>query len=49
MQSLQVFRTLSEAIKAGYEVYDLTSDGYVLRKLTPQGWTMALAELHRSA
>lgn len=39
------FRSLAEAIRQGYQVYDKTPTGYLLRIMTAQGWAMALCEL----
>lgn len=41
---LLVFLSLAEAIRAGYQVYDRTSTGYVVRMRTPDGWALALVE-----
>ena len=39
------FRSLAEAIRQGYQVYDETRTGYLLRIMTAQGWAMAVCEL----
>lgn len=39
------FRSLAEAIRQGYQVYDKTPTGYLLRIMTGQGWAMAVCEL----
>ena len=39
------FRSLAEAIRQGYQVYDVTRTGYLLRIMTPGGWAMALCDL----
>jgi hypothetical protein len=44
MPGLVVFKTLSEALRAGFEVYDKTEYGYLVRLWTANGW--ALAEVH---
>lgn len=44
MNGLLVFPTLAEAINAGFEVYDRTTDGYVVRTRTARGWAMALVK-----
>ncbi len=44
MPGLVVFKTLSEALRAGFEVYDKTEYGYLVRLWTAKGW--ALAEVH---
>jgi len=38
------FSSLAEAIRQGYQVYDKTPTGYLLRIRTAQGWAMALYE-----
>lgn len=42
MQGLMIFRSLSDALRAGYQVYDRTSDGYLVRTRTSRGWSIAL-------
>ena len=42
MAGLMVFRSVEEAIRAGFEVYDRTSDGYLVRTRTARGWAMAI-------
>lgn len=42
MAGLQVFTNLAAALRAGYQVYDRTADGYLVRTRTPRGWAMAL-------
>jgi hypothetical protein len=39
---LQVFKTLAEALRAGFQVEDRTSNGYLVRLRTAQGWQRAL-------
>jgi hypothetical protein len=41
MPGLVVFKTLSEALRAGFEVYDKTEYGYLVRLWTANGWAMA--------
>lgn len=38
------FRSLAEAIRQGYQVYDETRAGYLLRIMTARGWAMALCD-----
>jgi hypothetical protein len=45
MTGLVVFRSLAEALRAGFEVYDRTPNGYVVRTRTEMGWALALVEL----
>jgi hypothetical protein len=43
MPGLIVFKSLAEALKAGFQVCGRTSDGYLVRTKTASGWAMALA------
>lgn len=45
MTGLIVFRSLAEALHAGFEVYDRTPNGYLVRTRTAAGWALALVEL----
>jgi len=45
MAGLVVFRSLSEALRAGFQIYDRTADGYLVRTQTSTGWAMALVNL----
>lgn len=45
MQGLMVFKSLDEALKAGYHVYDRTTEGYLVRISTAMGWAIALVRL----
>jgi len=42
MQGVLVLKTMAEAIAAGFEFFDKTSDGYLVRKKTSQGWALAI-------
>ncbi len=46
-----VFSSLREALNAGFQVYDRTSSGYLVRTKTVNGWALALVDLkhHREA
>ncbi|HEY8314621.1 MAG TPA: hypothetical protein VIG51_10700 [Candidatus Baltobacteraceae bacterium] len=44
MAGLIIFKSLAEALGAGYQVYDKTADGYVVRTRTSHGWAMALVD-----
>ena len=46
MPGIQVFKTLADALRAGYTVFDRTSDGYLVRTRTATGWAMALVICH---
>jgi hypothetical protein len=43
---IMVFKSLAEALRAGYQVYDRTSDGYLVRTRTAAGWAIALVSYH---
>lgn len=45
MPGLRVFRSLPEALRAGYGVYDRTKSGYLVRIRTSTGWAMAIVDL----
>ena len=49
MHGMRVFRSLAEAIREGYSVYDRFADGYVVRIKTSAGWAMALVALRDSS
>ena len=42
MAGFLVFRSLSEALRAGYQVYERTAVGYVVRTRTNGGWAFAI-------
>jgi hypothetical protein len=42
MAGLTVFTSLADALRAGFQIYDRTPDGYLVRTRTEQGWAMAL-------
>jgi hypothetical protein len=46
MPGLVVFPSLAAALKAGNQIVDRTSDGYVVRTKTAAGWAMALVRSH---
>ena len=41
---LLVFKKLDEALKAGFQVYDRTANGYLVRRHSPLGWQIALVD-----
>ncbi len=45
MTGLIVFRSVSEALRAGFEIYDRTPTGYLVRTRTAAGWALALVQL----
>jgi len=40
-----VFHSLAEAIRAGFQVYDRTKSGYLVRIKASGGWAFALVDL----
>jgi hypothetical protein len=40
-----VFPSLAAALRAGFEVYDRTAEGYLVRTRTSNGWALALVRL----
>lgn len=42
MQGVLVLETMADAIAAGFEFFDKTADGYLVRKKTPRGWALAI-------
>ncbi len=42
MAGLLVFRSLADALRAGFQIYDRTHDGYLVRTRTASGWAMAV-------
>jgi hypothetical protein len=42
MAGLMIFKTLAEAIGMGYQIYDRTAEGYLVRTRTDRGWALAL-------
>ena len=42
MQGVLVLKTMADAIAAGFEYFDKTADGYLVRKKTPLGWALAI-------
>lgn len=45
MQGITVFNSLADAIRAGFELYDRTSYGYLVRTRTANGWALAIARI----
>lgn len=48
MMSETRFDSLREAIKQGWEVYDRTSTGYIMRKRTDKGWVLARCDVKQT-
>jgi hypothetical protein len=42
MPGILTFRSLADALRAGYQVYDRTADGYLVRTRTANGWALAI-------
>jgi len=40
-----IFNSLAEAIRQGYQVYDRTNDGYLVRTRINNVWALALVVL----
>ena len=48
MPGMVIFRSLQEALHAGYQICERTPTGYLARIRTPNGWAMAVIELSAS-
>lgn len=49
MPGIVRFKSVAEALRAGYQVYDKTKDGYLVRTRTAAGWAMAIVECKPSS
>jgi hypothetical protein len=49
MTGIVIFHSLAEALRAGYQVYDRTENGYIVRIKTERGWQQALVDLRLAA
>lgn len=45
MKGVLVFRSLAEALRAGFEVCDRTATGYLMRTRTGRGYALAIVDL----
>jgi hypothetical protein len=45
MAGIVVFETLAEALRAGYQAFDRTEDGILVRTRTARGWALALVKM----
>jgi hypothetical protein len=45
MPDILTFKTLAEALRAGFHVFDRTEHGYLVRTRTASGWEMALVDV----
>jgi hypothetical protein len=42
MQGLLVFKTLDDAFAHGFQFFDVTDDGFLVRKRMESGWAIAI-------
>ena len=42
MAGIVTFTSIQEALRAGFQVYDKTSEGYLVRTRTRAGWALAV-------
>jgi hypothetical protein len=42
MAGYMIFTSLADALRAGFQLYDRTAEGYLVRTRTEKGWAMAL-------
>lgn len=42
MAGITIFHSLAEAVRHGFQIYDRTADGYIMRIRTENGWALAL-------
>lgn len=47
LKGVMVFSDLAMALRAGYEVYERTATGYLMRTRTERGYVLAIVDLHR--
>jgi hypothetical protein len=45
MRGIVVFPSLEQALRAGYQVHERTSEGFSVRTRTPNGWALAVVKL----
>jgi hypothetical protein len=43
MQGILFFKSIGEALSSGFQFFDRTKDGFLVRKMTPIGWELAIA------
>jgi hypothetical protein len=41
MHGITTFDSIQAALRAGYQVYDRSADGYLVRTRTSAGWALA--------
>jgi hypothetical protein len=44
MAGIRVFKTLGEALRAGYHVYDKSPTGHLVRIRIGTGWALAIVD-----
>ena len=42
-KGIVIFNTLAEAVRSGFELFEKTSDGFVVRMRTERGYALAFA------
>jgi hypothetical protein len=47
MRGVMVFRSLPEALRAGFEPYEFTPNGCFVRGRTAAGWALAIVDAMR--
>ena len=43
MQGIMIFKSMLEAVSSGFQYFDRTKGGFLVRKMTPAGWALAIA------
>jgi len=42
MQGVLILHSMADALAKGFEFFDRTADGYLVRKKTERGWALAI-------
>jgi hypothetical protein len=45
MAGILVFSSVNEALRAGFEIYDRTDSGYLVRCRTARGWALGIVHV----
>jgi hypothetical protein len=45
MHGIMTFSSLTDALRAGFQIFDRTSDGYLVRTRTAAGWALAIVRV----
>jgi hypothetical protein len=45
MAGITIFSSVSEALRAGFHIYDRTNSGYLVRTRTARGWALAVVNV----